>query len=864
MPSSQPLPPKENALFKRILKCYEQKQYKNGLKFSKQILGNPKYSEHGETLAMKGLTLNCLGRKEEAYDYVKRGLRNDLRSHVCWHVYGLLQRSDKKYDEAIKCYRNALKWDKDNIQILRDLSLLQIQMRDLEGYKETRYQLFNLRPTQRASWIGFAMSYHLLDDFDMALKVLEEFRKTQQKTAYDYEHSELLMYQNMVLKESGDTVAALAHLELYESAICDKIALREIKGKYLLKLGKKDDAEAIWIDLLKRNPENHEYYKQLEISRTADTAEDKHAIHLEYQEKFPRAQAPRRLPLNFLSGSEFEKRVSKYISTALRKGVPPLFVDLRPLYADPEKKEAIEKVVTGFMDNLLTVGSFDADGNLKEPPTSLLWTYYYLAQHWDHKKDYCLALELINKAIDHTPTLIELFTLKGKIFKHAGDPVEALKWVDEAQSMDTADRYINCKCAKYLLRANKAQEAEAMCAKFTREGVPAMDNLNEMQCMWFQTECALGFQRQGKWGEALKKCIEIDRHFTEIIEDQFDFHTYCMRKMTLRSYVDLLRLEDGLRSHRFYERSASVAINVYLRLHDKPLEDNDDSDNLNSGDLDPSELKKRRNKAKKAKRKAEQEKAAIEQLKVKKELHNKNQKKSEEELDTPTKDELIPEKLARPDDPLEEASKFLLPLQQLASKNINTHLLAFEIYYRKGRVLLMLQAIQRGYKADPDHPSFHWCLVRFLRFVEKGSSSFPPAIKGVIQRCLPPSLHGKTAAQINTTFIQNHANDLAALLVGARSMTFLEPSSTTTSESAVKLATNLDKKLQNRDLPTSSRVFEALSEGELGPSGVAAKEVYRAESQKLYPYAVHFKLDPPKLEKALNHINSNNVGEIET
>ena len=27
--------------------------------------------------------------------------------------------------------------------------------------------------------------------------------------------------------------------------------------------------------------------------------------------------------------------------------------------------------------------------------------------------------------------------------------------MDEAQSLDTADRYINCKCAKYLLRANK-------------------------------------------------------------------------------------------------------------------------------------------------------------------------------------------------------------------------------------------------------------------------------------------------------------------------------------------------------------------------------------------------------------------------
>lgn len=61
---------------------------------------------------MKGLILNCVQRKEEAYDHVRRGLRNDLTSHVCWHVFGLLQRSDRKYDEAIKAYRNALRWDK--------------------------------------------------------------------------------------------------------------------------------------------------------------------------------------------------------------------------------------------------------------------------------------------------------------------------------------------------------------------------------------------------------------------------------------------------------------------------------------------------------------------------------------------------------------------------------------------------------------------------------------------------------------------------------------------------------------------------------------------------------------------------------
>jgi uncharacterized membrane protein YheB (UPF0754 family) len=82
---------------------------------------------------------------------------------------------------------------------------------------------------------------------------------------------------------------------------------------------------------------------------------------------------------------------------------------------------------------------------------------------------------------------------------------------DEAQSMDTADRYLNCKAAKYLLRANHVSEAESMCQKFTREGVSATENLNEMQCMWFQTESAQAYQRLGQWGDALKKCLEVDR-----------------------------------------------------------------------------------------------------------------------------------------------------------------------------------------------------------------------------------------------------------------------------------------------------------------------------------------------------------------
>jgi hypothetical protein len=43
---------------------------------------------HCIAFGLQGLLLNCLEKKEEAYELVKRGVKNDLRSHVCWHVYG--------------------------------------------------------------------------------------------------------------------------------------------------------------------------------------------------------------------------------------------------------------------------------------------------------------------------------------------------------------------------------------------------------------------------------------------------------------------------------------------------------------------------------------------------------------------------------------------------------------------------------------------------------------------------------------------------------------------------------------------------------------------------------------------------------
>ncbi|XP_073899412.1 N-alpha-acetyltransferase 16, NatA auxiliary subunit isoform X2 [Castor canadensis] len=830
MPNVQ-LPPKESNLFKRILKCYEQKQYKNGLKFCKMILSNPKFAEHGETLAMKGLTLNCLGKKEEAYEFVRKGLRNDVKSHVCWHVYGLLQRSDKKYDEAIKCYRNALKLDKDNLQILRDLSLLQIQMRDLEGYRETRYQLLQLRPTQRASWIGYAIAYHLLKDYDMALKLLEEFRQTQQES--------------------------LEHIETYEKQICDKLLVEEIKGEILLKLGRLKEASEIFKNLIDRNAENWCYYEGLEKALQLSTLEERLQIYEEICKQYPRAISPRRLPLSLVPGEKFRELMDKFLRANFSKGCPPLFTTLKSLYYDTEKVSIIQELVTNYEASLKTCDFFSPyENGEKEPPTTLLWVQYFLAQHFDKLGQYSLALDYIDAAIASTPTLIELFYMKAKIYKHMGNLKEATKWMDEAQSLDTADRFINSKCAKYMLRANMIKEAEEMCSKFTREGTSAMENLNEMQCMWFQTECISAYQRLGRYGDALKKCHEVERHFFEITDDQFDFHTYCMRKMTLRAYVDLLRLEDILRRHAFYFKAARSAIEIYLKLYDNPLTDESKQQEINSENLSAKELKKMLSKQRRAQKKAKLEE---ERKHVERERQQKNQKKKrdeEEEEASGLREELVPEKLERVENPLEEAIKFLTPLKNLVADNIDTHLLAFEIYFRKGKFLLMLQSVKRAFAINSNNPWLHECLIKFSKSVSS-HSNLPDIVSKVLSQEMQKIFVNKDLDSFNEDFLKHNTTSLQHLLSGAKMMYFLDKSR---QEKAIAIATRLDETIKDKNVKTLLKVSEALLDGSFGNCS-SQYEKYRMACHKLLPFTSAFlpagnEVQSPSV--ALNHTANNN------
>ncbi|KAK4754296.1 hypothetical protein SAY87_002400 [Trapa incisa] len=792
------LPPKEANLFKLIVKSYETKQYKKGLKAADAIL--KKFPEHGETLSMKGLTLNCMDRKSEAYELVRQGLKNDLKSHVCWHVYGLLYRSDREYREAIKCYRNALRIDPDNIEILRDLSLLQAQMRDLTGFVETRQQLLTLKPNHRMNWIGFAVSYHLNSNPSKAIDILEAYEGTLED---DYppdnercEHGEMLLYKISLLEECGYIDKALEELHKKETRIVDKLACREHEVSILVKLGQLEEGAKLYKALLSMNPDNYRYYEGMQKCAglykengeySSDEIDQLNNLYKLLAEQYNRSSAVKRIPLDFLEGDKFREAVDNYIRPLLTKGVPSLFSDLSPLYDHPAKAAILEQLFLEFEHSVKSTGGYPGRGE-REPPSTLMWILFLLAQHYDRCGQHIIALSKIDEAIEHTPTVIDLYSAKSRILKHAGDLAAAAALADEARCMDLADRYINSECVKRMLQADQVALAEKTAVLFTKDG-DQHNNLHDMQCMWYELASGKSYFRQGDLGRALKKFLAVEKHYADITEDQFDFHSYCLRKMTLRAYVEMLKFQDRLHSHPYFRKAAAGAIRCYIRLFDSPPKLAAEEDDETSKLL-PSQKKKLRQKQRKA------------EARAKKEADTKNEESAAAGVPKSGKRNVKPvdpdphgEKLLQVEDPLSEATKYLKLLQKNSPNCLETHLLAFEVNMRKRKVLLAFQAVKQLLRLDAESPDTHRCLIKFFHEASSIVSPVTDAEKliwTVLEEERPTisQLQGKSLMDANESFLEKHKDSLMHRATAAEMLFLLESSSKSLAVKIIEDSTN--------------------------------------------------------------------------
>ena len=412
--TKSPLSKKYETMFQQILKLYENKNYTKGMKLCHTLLkANP---THGQTMSMKGLlTYNIDATKmDEALQLCKAGLALDMKSHVTWHVYGILYRALDNQKMAIKCYNNAVKIDKENGNILRELANLQGQMRDWNGYAESRRKLLTMKPKNTDNWGGYSVANHLAGKHQFALHVIDQYvdtLKLEDKREVDptFELSEIALYRSLLYEAMGNSAEALEALGgKREGHIVDHLGWYQKKGELHLRLKQYDQAHHIYQVLLETNPENYDYHrgiqccllKYLDDSTTncmpnaservfgrplqdhkywkmkgcdlpcqdvtfMQSDSEKIVVLLDfyttYRKKYPKVAAFERIPIDFTSGDEYQTRMSTYMKRRLQKCVPSLYSDIKYSFgADAQgglaKRTIVTNLITSFLQELANDG----------------------------------------------------------------------------------------------------------------------------------------------------------------------------------------------------------------------------------------------------------------------------------------------------------------------------------------------------------------------------------------------------------------------------------------------------------------------------------------------------------------------------
>lgn len=221
------------------------------------------------------------------------------------------------------------------------------------------------------------------------------------------------------------------------------------------------------------------------------------------------------------------------------------------------------------------------------------------------------------------------------------------------------------------------------------------------------------------------------KHFEDFHEDQFDFHQYCIRKVTLRAYTEVLRWEDNLWGEDYYFTAAEGIIRIYLHIADNPSV-------LDDGEPDFSKMTAAERK--KAKAIARKKKKVTEK---KEEDNSKSKGKVSPVDEDPEGKDLL--KL----DPLEEAKKYSSILSRHCPRRLGTWTLQYDVAIRRQKWLLALQALFRMQSLDVDHAGYVSRLIDFSIRVPS-LQGLSEAAKTVLTEEFPKLLEGRSGEEFVT------------------------------------------------------------------------------------------------------------------
>ncbi len=757
--------------------------------------------------------------------------------------------------------------------ILRDLSQMQMQVRDFKGFLDSRTKFLNAdRNIQYPSaWVSLALAHHLLKNYEQAANVLQKLRQARSGVVggpipiLPYELSELYLYEVYIYQDGGMFEKALQVLDkaMADGFVRDVTGAMEMRAQLLASLGRNEEAREVYYQLLDENPENHRCHKQIiDMARAgADAAEDGDAgggaagtsgtkcndeavlveIYEDLTRRHPKSRSCKRIPLDFdLPGDRFKERLRAFVMPYIEKGIPSLFAELEPLYASAEKGRIIGETLVELQDSV-------ASGT--DTGCSAFWIRLCLAMHCSRVGRDDEAIREINQAIGEAPddeSRIDSYSAKSKILDAVGDYRGAAEMAENARKLDLADRYLNCRASTAFFKALQPERAEELCQMFTKGG---NNNFYDMQATWYEMASGHCYAELGDYAGALKRFRKVEEHYVDFIDDQYDFFAYCTHKHTLRAYVDMIRMMDGLHRSEILAAAVAAAVRVYIHLSKHPYKTEVEQLEERVATMTPEEATKERERLevkllqeekREKERRGEEAKAAAAEAKG----------ASDSDQEGGNKVDLDPKgiMLAKTEDPLGDARKLVNTLLTGAPNQLGSHLLAYKVEICRAltapeaQLSLALGHVHSAVRiAGASHPRVHECIIH-LAVCSSQSGGADAKDAEDVTRDVSELLGSQTAAAYHTAWKADSApRDLEAVIVAAKLDDLLAAAD---AREAVWTACALRLKAEPEILRTAghercrSTLIELLAEERMG-----ASENFRDACKTVFPLSNVFGTD---------------------
>ena len=577
-----------NPEFQMALKEFDAKRYEKVEKLCDRMISkNPK---DDQALALKGLNYYFLQKPELGEKILKQALKANFKSPVAWHFYAIFHKEKGNYSQAMKSYNKALNFAPTNFNIIRDLSYMQLYLRQLDSFVQTCKLGVENKPGMLINWVTLAFSYSLVKDYKSALAALNSVEKLGKETLKKNDIHELKLFNAMIQSKDKKYEEAMNYLIHFKSELIDKPMVYDMIVQNAIKAKKYNIGLDYCTKALNLNPDNinlilyyfimkinqndfqpKTYNDLLNIQENYKYLKDMTEVLYELKNNYPKSKIIKNLELSFSQNEEFEKKFENYFITQLEITIPSIFINIQFIYKlQPHKIKIIQKILDKYNANIKSSSKINDNLDL---PIHVAWVYFYEAQHYLFLSELEEAINYINVAIDITPSVIEFYMVAAKIFKHSYMIDNYILAYDKARMLDVGDRYLNAKTAKIYLRSGDIEKNSELMKEFVSDPLTE-ENIKFTETLWYLNECGGAFLIKKNIIRSHYCFRNVINVFLAIIKDQVDFYNFCLRRNMLKDLYHTIVFLNGIAKNK-YVIQALIKIDIiynYLKANENNKE----------------------------------------------------------------------------------------------------------------------------------------------------------------------------------------------------------------------------------------------------------------------------------------------------